>query len=105
MNFEETLAARRESVAKTLRPIDVSAVAAMGEDLFPFPDDPWREKFFAFVAENPNATLHHAQLPEEGEILYSHTHGRGIWFIPGKAMGIIQPKGLAVLAEIVNSAA
>lgn len=105
MNLEEILAARREVVKRTIRPIDAAEAAAIGEAVFVFPDDPWRDQFFTYLAENPDAEIFHAEVPEGGQLIYSHTNHRGIWFIPGKGKGIIQPKALEFLAEIVDDQA
>jgi len=101
MNFEEILKARREAVAKSIRPLNAVELTALGEGLFPFHDDPWRERFFEFLAENPHATFHHADLPDGAQLLYSRSHDRGIWFVPGKSMGIIQEKGRKMLSGIL----
>jgi hypothetical protein len=73
----------------------------LGESLFPFHDHPWREKFFGFLAEHPAATFYQADLPDGAQLIYSSSHNRGIWFIPGTGVGPIQPKGLQMLSEIV----
>jgi hypothetical protein len=105
MNFEEILNRRREAVIKSIRPINTVEVVALGESLFPFHDNPWREQFFGFLTEHPNATFYHADLPDGAKLLYCHTHKRGIWFIPGSGVGIIQEKGLDMLSEIVSTGA
>ncbi|HEY8899619.1 MAG TPA: hypothetical protein VIM61_04350 [Chthoniobacterales bacterium] len=105
MNFEEILEERRQAVAQSIRPLSSAEVTALGESLFPHMDDPWRERFFNFLSENPEALIHHAELPDGVQLLYSRSHNRGIWFIPGKGMGIIQTSGLKALSEIFGGAA
>ncbi len=101
LNFEQILHDRRESVTKTIRPISMADATTLGESLFPHLDDPWREQFFGFLAEHPEADLYHADLPDGAQLLYCRSHHRGIWFIPGEGKGIIQETGLNILAEIV----
>jgi hypothetical protein len=36
-------------------------------------------------------------------VIYCRETGNGLWFLPGSGMGIIQPKGLQLLAEIVDA--
>jgi hypothetical protein len=105
MNFDEIINERRKAVAQSIRPLGAAEAAALGESIFPYRDDPWRELFFGFLAEHPQATFHHANLPNGAQLLYSRSHNRGIWFIPGKGTGIIQEKGLKMLSDILAGAA
>ena len=55
---------RRKAVANSIRTISVEELKALGNEIFRYADDPWREKFFGFIAENPGATFHHAVTSE-----------------------------------------
>jgi hypothetical protein len=44
---------RRKSVANSIRAMSVEELKALGNEIFRYADDPWREKFFGFIAENP----------------------------------------------------
>ncbi len=59
MNMDEISDARRRELAASIHSIDLEEVKALGEKLFPACDDPWRESFFGFLAENPSETFHH----------------------------------------------
>ena len=74
----------------------------LGEGLFPYLDHPWREKFFAFLSENRDATFHHGQTDDRVHVLYCHVRNRGIWFLPGSGMGPLQEKGLSIMKQIVE---
>lgn len=102
LNMEEITEARRKAVAASIRTIDLAELKALGERLFPFVDHPWREKFSAFITENPGATFHHATTHDQVQIIYCHTLNKGIWFRPGSGMGPMQPKGLGILKQIVE---
>ena len=102
INMEEITKARRKAIAGSIRTISVEEVKALGERLFPFVDDPWREKFFGFITENAGATFHHATTHDGVQIIYCHAKEKGIWFVPGTGMGPMQPKGLGILKEIVE---
>lgn len=93
---------RRKSIAKTIKPIGIDEVKKIGEELFPFFDDPWREIFFEFLKENAGATFHYATAGDDVQILYCRDKDRGIWFIPHVGLGPLQPKGLATMKEIVE---
>ena len=44
---------RRKAIANSIRTISVEELKAIGEQIFRYADDPWREAFFAFIAQNP----------------------------------------------------
>ena len=102
VNMEEITKARRKAIAESIRTISVEELKALGERLFPLMDNPWREKFFAFITENSGATFHHATAHDGVQIIYCHTKDKGIWFLPGTGMGPMQPKGLGILKAIVE---
>ncbi|MBC8011036.1 MAG: hypothetical protein H7067_13180 [Burkholderiales bacterium] len=100
--LEEITEARRKAIAASLRPIGVEELKTLGEELFPFDDHPWRAAFFGFINENAGATFHHATTHDHIQIIYCPEKEKGIWFLPNVGKGPIQPKGLAVLKEIVE---
>jgi hypothetical protein len=105
MNFEEILEARRDSVRETIQPLSREEVVALGEKVFPYADDPWREQFFTFLESHPGAAFYHASFPDEVEILYCHSEKRGIWFVPRQGVGVLSESALQALAEITSGAA
>lgn len=46
---------RRKAIQQNIEAISIDDLKALGEKLFPYPDHPWREKFFAFI-EQQSAT-------------------------------------------------
>ena len=93
---------RRKSIAKSITTISAEKMKAIGEEIFPYFDDPWREKFFDFIKENAGATFHHATTTEGIQILYCRDKNKGIWFMPQTGMGPMQAEGLGILKEIVE---
>jgi len=102
LNMEEITEARRKAVAASIRTISVEELKALGEQLFPLAGDPWRERYFAFLNENPGATFHHATTHDGVQIIYCNAGDKGIWFKPGIGMGPMQSKGRAVLKQVVE---
>jgi hypothetical protein len=102
INMEEITKARRKAITESIRTISVEELKALGEQLFPLMDNPWREKFFAFITDNAGATFHHATTHDHVQIIYCHTRNKGMWFMPGIGMGPMQPKGLGILKQIVE---
>jgi hypothetical protein len=93
---------RRKAIAKSVRTISVEEMKALGEQIFRYADDPWREAFFRFIAENPGATFHHAITGDGVNIIYSRDKDKGMWFIPGTGMGPLQATGRRVMSEIIR---
>ena len=77
INIEEINEARRKAIGASIRTISFEEVRTLGGRLFPFLDDPWREKFFDFITENSGATFYHAATHDGVELIYCHGKGRG----------------------------
>lgn len=101
-NMDELNEARRQSIADTIHPIGVEELKSLGDALFPQVDHPWREKFLGFLTENAGATFHHATTHDRIHIIYCGAKDKGMWFMPGSAVGPLQEKGLKALKEIVS---
>lgn len=93
---------RRKAIAKSIRTVSVEELKTLGEQIFRYTDDPWREAFFRFIAENPGATFHHAVTSDGVNIVYSRDKDKGMWFIPGTGMGPLQATGRQVMSEIIR---
>jgi hypothetical protein len=102
LNMEEITEARRKAVAASIRTISLAELKTLGEQLFPFVGDVWREQYFAFLDENPGATFHHATAHDGVQFLYCNAKDKGIWFLPKKGMGPMQSKGRSILKQIVE---
>jgi hypothetical protein len=100
--MEEITEARRKAVAGSIRTISLEELRALGAQLFPYAGDVWGEQFFAFLDENTGATFHHATAHDGVQIIYCNAKDKGIWFLPTKGMGPMQPKGRAILKQIVE---
>lgn len=102
LNMEEITASRRAAVEASIRPISTENLKALGEKIFPYLDDSWREAFFAFIKENSGATFFHATTTDRIHFVYCPEREKGMWFLPGKGKGPMQAKGLGILKEIVK---
>ncbi len=78
---------RRKAIAKSIRPISVEELKKLGDEVFRYADDPWRETFFRFIAENAGATLHHAVTSDGVNIVYCRDQDKGWGSLPGGGMG------------------
>lgn len=102
LNLDDITAARRKSIAETIKTIEIEELKKLCEGLFPYIDHPWRESVFNFLSENSGATFHHALTNDHVHVIYCPSKDRGMWFLPGSGMGPLQPKGLKILKEIVE---
>jgi hypothetical protein len=93
---------RRAAVKKTIRPITREELKQLGTARFPIATDPWAIRYFEFLEAHPHDHYFHAELPDNAEIVYDREAERGMWFIAGNGMGVIQAKGLLALRGIVD---
>jgi hypothetical protein len=100
---DDTMETRRAAIRKTIRPATWQEIAELGEKRFPIVTDPWCVRFQEFLQTHKNATFHRAEAPGGADVVYCREADAGVWFLPGSGMGIIQPKGLKALAEIVDA--
>jgi len=100
--MEEITEARRKAIAGSIRTIGAEELKALGERLFPIAGDLWRERYFEFIAKDAGATFHHATTHDGIQVVYCNAQSKGMWFKPGAGMGPMQPKGLAILKQIVE---
>lgn len=94
---------RRLMIRKTIRPVTLAELQQLGEQRFPIVTDPWCERYNEFLAHHAEAKFYRAEIPGHAEIIYCQDAGKGIWFLPGKGMGIIQSKGLEIIKGVVDA--
>ena len=93
---------RRKAIANSIRTVSVEELKAIGEQIFRYADDPWREAFFSFIAQNPGVTFHHAVMSDGVNIVYCRDKDKGIWFLPGSGLGPLQATGRKAMTEIIR---
>ena len=99
----QTVENRRKMIRETIRRATLDELKELGAQQFPVATDPWCEKYNAFLKEHVNARFYRAKSPEGAIVLYCRDGEKGIWFLPGLGTGIVQPRGLAILREIVDA--
>ena len=102
---DNTLETRRAAIRKTIRPATLEELKQLGDQCFPVVTDPWAERYAAFLKLHPSAKYYRAQTAEGAQIVYCRDTEQGIWLLPGCGMGIIQPSGLRMLAELTGALA
>ena len=94
---------RRKAIAKSIRTVDTEELKKIGEEIFRYAEDPWREAFFRFIAENPGAAFHHAVTSDNVNIVYCRDKDKGMWFLPGSGMGPLQVRGKKIMKEMIEA--
>jgi hypothetical protein len=95
---------RRKAIAKTIRTVNADELKKIGNEIFHFAEDPWRDAFFKFIEENPGATFHHAVTSDGVNLIYCRNKDKGMWFLPGSGMGPLQERGRKVMQEMIGGA-
>jgi hypothetical protein len=94
---------RRKAIAKSIRTVDTEELKKIGEEIFRYAEDPWRQAFFRFIAENPGATFHHAVTSDNVNIVYCRDKDKGMWFLPGSGIGPLQVRGKKIMKEMIEA--
>lgn len=103
LDFDALMAERRAAAAATMKPISHAALQALGEQLFQTVDHPWQPVYEEFLADHADSPAVHGEVPDGVEFIFFPREGAGLWFRNAggvKAMGPIQPRGIAGLTEI-----
>jgi len=102
-SFDSIMDARRKAVEHSIRPISIEELKSLEESLFRDASDVWYEPFRQFVDENRHSTFYHAAVDDQIQVVYCRDKEKGIWFIPERAVGILEAKELEILKEIVDA--
>ena len=96
----EITEARRKAVAQSIRTVSPEELKKLGEELFAFPDHPWREKFFQLIADS-RATFYHAEAGEGVIFLYDRNQDIGLWCLPKSGMGPLSETARQIIKEAI----
>src|SRR5437764_430472 len=102
LDFENLTKERRKSLARTIHVISVAEMKTLGDELFKYVDDPWRDAYFRFIAENAGVSFHHAVTSDGVHLLYCKDKDKGIWFLPGHGKGPLQENGRRTMKELIE---
>jgi hypothetical protein len=94
--------ARRKSVTKSIRIINVEELKKLAEEIFHSPDDPWKQTLLQLIAENPGATFYHADAGEGVMVLYSQDIDKGLWYLYGSGMGPLSAPARQLMKEAIG---
>jgi hypothetical protein len=94
---------RRRAVEESIQLISREEITTLQQSLFADPLHPWAEPFQRFLEEHRGSLFYHGVTYDQVQVIYCREQEKGIWFTPGVGMGILQPKALEQLREIVDA--
>ena len=103
LNIKEIMESRRYAVEQSLHPISGAELKALGDEIFPYADHPWRELFLNVISDPGSGTIYHGVTDDRIQVLYCHDKGIGMWFVQGLSKGPLQPEELKIMKEIVEA--
>ena len=103
LDIKEIMESRRHAVERSLKTITVAELKALADEVFPYADDPWLEKFLEVISDPTSGTFYHAMAEDRIHVLYCHDQNIGMWFIRGLGKGPLQPEQLKIMREIVEA--
>jgi hypothetical protein len=101
LDIEQINEDRRKAIQQNIEVIGVDDLKALGEKLFPYPDHPWRQKFFEFIEQHSSDTCYHGTTNDGIEVLYCPATEKGMWYTRARGMGPLSDKAIATMKEIV----
>ena len=101
LDIEQINEDRRKAIQQNIETISIDDLKALGEKLFPYPDHPWREKFFAFIEQQSSDTCYHATTNDGIEVLYCPATEKGMWYTKASGRGPLSAEAIAAMKEIV----
>jgi hypothetical protein len=116
IDMKDVMESRRHAVEESLHTISVAELKALTDELFPYVDHPWPEKFLSVINHPASGTFHHALadnlalfgpdgklVVDRVHVLYCHDKNIGMWFIRGAGKGSLQPEELMMMRRIVEA--
>jgi hypothetical protein len=103
LTIKEVMDSRRHAVEQSLNTISSAELKALTDELFPYADHPWMEKFSAVVNDPASGIFYHAVVDDRVHVLYCHDKNIGMWFIRGFGKGPLQPEQLNIMRDIVEA--
>ena len=101
LNMEEITDERRKGIEESIRAISLDELKALGEELFPYLDHPWRQRFFEFVNENAGSNFYYAITRDRIHFIYCQEKDAGMWF-SGSGRGPLQATGRKIFKAILD---
>jgi len=92
---------RSHAIRKSVRSITLEELRKLGDEIFHYPDDAWRQKLLQLTKEHPHDAFYHAVTNEGVVFLYCPAEDIGLWFLPGNGMGPLRETGKRMMKEAI----
>lgn len=102
LNMEELTDERRKGIEESIRTIGLVELKALGDELFPYLDHPWHQRYFSFLNENAGCTFYYAKTRDRLHFVYCQEKDEGMWFLGDSGRGPLQEKGRKIFKEIIE---
>jgi hypothetical protein len=103
LDINSIMEERGHAVEASLRVISNEELKQLEPVLFPDVTHPWLAPYHRFVEENSGCLFYHGKADDRTHVLYCRQKEAGMWFIPGVAVGLLQPGALEGMKAIVDS--
>jgi hypothetical protein len=102
LDINSIMEERGHAVEASLHVISTEELKKLEPVLFPDVTHPWLAPYHRFVEENSGCLFYHGKADDRTHVLYCRQQETGMWFIPGVAVGILQPSALEGMRAIVD---
>ena len=103
LNVEQIMQDRRKAIEKSIQKVSLEELRVLVTRLFPFESHPWNQAFRTFLDEAAGDTFYQATTDDQIHVVYCSTKEKGLWYIPEKGVGLLQPRGLKTMKEVVKA--
>ena len=102
LDINSIMEERGHAVEASLRNISTEELKQLEPVLFPDVTHPWLAPYHRFIEENSGSLFYHGKADDRTHVLYCRQKETGMWFIPGVAVGMLQPGALEGMRSIVD---
>jgi hypothetical protein len=105
-SFEETISARKESAAGSLRSAPPEELRETLDEIFSAdPSHPWLQSFTQFIEDHKDETAYRGETSDGYSFVFYPTSGRGMWYrfdtrLTG--VGLISENAIKFLTQLVK---
>jgi hypothetical protein len=102
LDINSIMEERGHAVEASLREIGTEELGQLEPVLFPDVTHPWLIPYHHFIEEHRGCLFYHGKADDHTHVIYCRQKEAGMWFIPGVAVGLLQPAALEGMKAIVD---
>jgi hypothetical protein len=93
---------RSKAIEKSIRTISIEELKKLGEEIFHYSEDPWRQTLLRLIEQHPTGTFYHATTHDRVTFLYCQDEDIGLWVLPGSGMGPLRETGKGMMKKAIK---